>query len=161
MMPQKYSTNFFTKMNELIAQPGQKTKFYLSFVTLLVGVVAGSHTAIAQTGAATQKQHRSFDRILVSHQHLSNQGSKHLNIPKGFIAGGERPDDLDERNDKRNGKHRDGKTTGGGQHHQGVLPMPKPKIDDGSGDRIQHIIMPNPRIDTGERKNPSITAPKH
>jgi hypothetical protein len=47
IMHQKYSTTFFSQINELVAQPTNKTKFYLTVVTLLVGVVASSHAAIA------------------------------------------------------------------------------------------------------------------
>ena len=185
-MHQKYSTTLFSQMNEIVNRLAKNNNFYLSFVTILISIVAGSHAAIAQTVSADRNEHRPFDRPIVAHQHFT-QGSKNFNIPKGLIAGGERPDDLDERNGKHHSKHHDGKTTGGGKHPEGVLPMPKPKIDDGSGNRPhgneQHSIMPKPKIDdgsgdrktlnrlimpnlriddgNGDGKKPSEMAPKH
>ena len=150
-MHQKYSTTFFSQRNELVVQPANKTKFYLRFVTLLVGVVAGSHTAIAQAS----------DRLLVADQHLTTQGSgssKNFNQPNSLIADGERQADLNEYQDK----HHSGKPTMGEQH----LIMPKLHMDDGSGGTKNvrgQIPMSKPRIGDGSRdwKNPSKTAPKH
>jgi hypothetical protein len=162
-MHKKYSTTFFSKTSKIVTQPANKTKFQLGFMTLLVGIVASSNTAIAQTVSADRNEHHPFDRMLVSHQHLTNQesgNSKNINLPNRFIAGderrdgdGERRDRDGERRDKPHDKPHDDKPTNGGTHGQGVIPMPNPKEDDGSG-RLPHrnkthSIMTNPKIDDG------------
>jgi hypothetical protein len=162
-MNQKYSTTLFLPMNEIVNQPAKKNNFYLSFVTILVSVVAGSHTAISQTVSADQNEHRPLDRLLVAHQHLTTQesgSSKNFNLPNRLIAGDQSQTDLNEYHDK----HYSGKPTGDERHRHRI--MPKLPIDDGSGG-TKHvkdkIPMPKPRIDdgSGDGNNPSKTAPKH
>jgi hypothetical protein len=160
-MHQKYSTTFFSQRNELVVQPANKTKFYLRFVILFVGVVAGNHAVIAQTVIANRDEHRPLDRMLVTHQHPTTQesgNSKNFNLPNSLIAGNESQADLIEYHDK----HHSGKPTIGEQH----LIMPKLHVDDGSGGTKNvrgQIPMSKPRIGDGSRdwKNPSKTAPKH
>jgi hypothetical protein len=173
-MHKKYSTTFFSKTSKIVTQPANKTKFQRGFMTLLVGIVASSNTAIAQTVSTDRNEYRPLDRMLVAHQHLSTQGSgssKNFNLPNRFIAGGERREgdgesrDRDgERRDKPHDKPHDDKPTNGGTHGQGVIPMPNPKEDDGSGNRVHrnktHSIMTNPKIDDGSGDHKKLIMPK-
>jgi hypothetical protein len=154
---QKYSTILFSQIIEIVAQPVNKTKFQLGFVTLLVGVFASSNTAISQTVGANRNEHRPLDRMLVSHASLCIQGlgSKKFNMPNGFIASSKRHD---EHHDKT---HSGKPTDSSGINVQGSLTMPKPHLNDGSGNRLQQIIMPKPRTDhSKDRQNPSKMAPR-
>jgi hypothetical protein len=165
-MNQKYSTTLFLPMNEIVNQPARKNNFHLSFVTILVSIVAGSHTAIAQTVSADQNEYRPLDRLLIAHQHLSTQGSgnsENFHLPNSAIAGEEHHSDRKHHGDRHHVMPPDIQGESNNTQHS---IMPTPRIDDGRGNRtpevVNHIIMPKPHIDTNEnRKNPAKTSRQH
>jgi hypothetical protein len=169
-MNQKYSTTLFLQMNEIVNQPAKKNNFHLSFVTILVSIVAGSHTAIAQTVSADQNEHRPLDQLLVAHRNISTQGSgssKNYHLHNRFIAGGERRDgdgESRDRDDKRReGGHHHGEHHKDGHNEDGKKPeksppqtnptvqrIPNPVIEGGgSGSKPQVLIIPNPHMEGG------------
>ena len=121
------------------------TQSYLGFLTLSVGLVAGSHAAIAQTIGGSGSEHRLIDRILVADQQLETPGSgnsKNFNISNYLIAGGDRQDRHEDRRDRREDRR---------DRHDGEHGKKKPEKSELIIPlKVQQLKMPNPMIIGGD-----------